>query len=89
MGRAYSVRKASIEKTGAAKAKLYSLYSREIYQAAKAGGTSTESNIVLKRVVDRAKKEQVPSDIINRAIEKVNSGVDENYDSVRDRKSVV
>ncbi len=79
MGRAYEVRKASIQKTGAAKAKLYSMYAREIYQAAKTGGTELESNSALKRLVDKAKKEQVPSDIINRAIDKVNSGVDETY----------
>lgn len=79
MGRAYEVRKASIQKTGAAKAKLYSMYAREIYQAAKNGGTELESNSVLKRLVDKAKKEQVPSDIINRAINKVNSGADETY----------
>ncbi|MDD2180913.1 MAG: YebC/PmpR family DNA-binding transcriptional regulator [Bacilli bacterium] len=83
MGRAYSVRKASIEKTGAAKAKVYSLYAREIYQTAKTGGTSVDSNAVLKRLLERAKKEQVPSDIIKRAIDKVNSGVDETYDSAR------
>ena len=35
MGRAYEVRKASIQKTGAAKAKLYSMYAREIYDIAK------------------------------------------------------
>lgn len=81
MGRAYEVRKASIQKTGAAKAKLYSMYAREIYQAAKTGGTEFESNSALKRLVDKAKKEQVPSDIINRAIDKVNSGVDETYTS--------
>ena len=79
MGRAYEVRKASIQKTGAAKAKLYSMYAREIYQAAKSGGTELESNSALKRLVDKAKKEQVPSDIINRAIDKVNSGADETY----------
>ena len=83
MGRAYEVRKASIQKTGAAKAKLYSMYAREIYQAAKNGGTSLESNIPLKRLVDKAHSEQVPGDIIKRAIEKVNSGADESYDSVR------
>ena len=82
MGRAYEVRKASIQKTGAAKAKLYSMYAREIYQAAKNGGTELESNSALKRLVDKAKKEQVPSDIINRAIDKVNSGVDESYQEV-------
>ena len=83
MGRAYEVRKASIQKTGAAKAKLYSMYAREIYQAAKNGGVELESNPMLKRLVERAKKEQVPSDIINRAIDTVNSGVDESYQSVR------
>ena len=82
MGRAYEVRKASIQKTGAAKAKLYSMYAREIYQAAKTGGTELESNSALKRLVDKAKKEQVPSDIINRAIDKVNSGADESYQEV-------
>lgn len=81
MGRAYEVRKASIQKTGAAKAKLYSMYAKEIYNAAKNGGTELESNSALKRLVDKAKKEQVPSDIINRAIDKVNSGVDETYTS--------
>lgn len=83
MGRAYEVRKASIQKTGAAKAKLYSMYAREIYDVAKKGGTDVNSNASLKRLVERAKKEQVPSDIINRAIDKVNSGVDENYDRVK------
>lgn len=82
MGRAYEVRKASIQKTGAAKAKLYSMYAREIYQAAKTGGVEVESNQTLKRLIERAKKEQVPSDIINRAIDKVNSGADESYTAV-------
>ena len=79
MGRAYEVRKASIQKTGAAKAKLYSMYAREIYQAAKNGGTELEGNPSLKRLVEKKKKEQVPNDIINRAIDKVNSGADETY----------
>ena len=82
MGRAYEVRKASIQKTGAAKAKLYSMYAREVYQAAKNGGTELEGNPTLKRLVEKAKKEQVPNDIINRAIEKVNSGADETYTQV-------
>ena len=79
MGRAYEVRKASIQKTGAARGKIYSTYAKEIYQAAKNGGTELESNSALKRLVERAKKEQVPADIIKRAIDKVNSGVDESY----------
>ncbi len=62
MGRAYEVRKASIQKTGAARGKLYSMYAREIYQAAKTGGVETASNAALKRLIERAKKDQVPAD---------------------------
>lgn len=83
MGRAYEVRKAAIQKNGAIKAKLYSNFAKEIYLAAKQGGTDIESNASLKRLVDKAKQSQVPSDIIKRAIDKVNSGVDENYTSCR------
>lgn len=82
MGRAYEVRKASIQKTGAARGKIYAMYSKEIYNAAKKS-TDMDANPTLKRLVEKAKKEQVPSDIINRAIEKVNSGADESYDKLR------
>ena len=82
MGRAYEVRKASILKTGAAKAKIYTMYAKEIYSAAKKS-TDPDANPTLKRLMDKAKKEQVPSDIIKRAIDKVNSGIDETYVSVR------
>ena len=50
MGRAYEVRKASIQKTGAAKSKVYTMYAKEIYQAAKSGGTDISSNSSLKRL---------------------------------------
>lgn len=83
MGRAFEVRKASIMKNGAARGKIYSMYAREIYQAAKNGGTNLESNYILRRLVDKAKTEQVPSDIIKRAIDKVNSGADETYQQAR------
>ena len=82
MGRAYEVRKASIQKTGAMKAKLYSTYAKEIYLAAKKGVPELESNVFLKRIVDKARKEQVPSDIINRAIEKAKGVGGEDYHEV-------
>jgi YebC/PmpR family DNA-binding regulatory protein len=82
-GRAYEVRKASIQKTGAAKAKLYSMYAREIYDVAKKGGADPDSNLSLRRLLEKAKKEQVPGDIIKRALDKVNSGADESYITVR------
>ena len=83
MGRAYEVRKASIQKTGAAKAKVYSSYAKEIYIVAKQGGTDPNGNLNLRHLIEKAKKEQVPADVIKRAIDKVNKGVDESYTSVR------
>lgn len=82
MGRAYEVRKASIMKTGAAKAKLYSNFAKEIYLAAKKGTPEIESNINLKRIVEKAKRNQVPSDIITRAIEKAKGVGGEDYNEV-------
>lgn len=69
-------------KTGAAKGKLYGMYAKEIYQAAKNGGITPEGNPALKRLIEKAKKEQVPSDVIKRAIDKVSSGVGENYETL-------
>ncbi len=82
MGRAYEVRKASIQKTGAIKAKTYSTFAKEIYLAAKKGVPEPESNIVLKRMIEKAKKAQVPSDIINRAVEKAKGIGGEDYHEV-------
>lgn len=82
MGRAYEVRKASKEKTGAMKAKTYSTFAKEIYLVAKKGTPDVESNVELKRLVEKAKKSQVPSDIINRAIEKAKGVGGEDYHEV-------
>lgn len=83
MGRAYEVRKASIQKTGAAKGKLYTTFAKEIYLAAKKGSPNPEANITLKRLIDKAKKNQVPSDIISRAIDKAKGvGQDEYHEVV-------
>ena len=73
---------ASKAKTGAAKGKLYGMYAKEIYQAAKNGGVTPEGNPSLKRLIEKAKKDQVPSDIIKRAIDKVSSGAGENYEEL-------
>lgn len=82
MGRAYEVRKASIQKTGMAKAKLYSTFAKEIYLAAKKGLPDPDSNIVLKRLVEKAKRSQVPSDIIARAIDKAKGAGQDEYSEV-------
>lgn len=79
MGRAFEVRKASMMKTGAAKAKLYSKFGKEIYMAAKNGGPNIDANTELKRLIERAKKNQVPGDVIARNIDKATSNAVENY----------
>ena len=81
MGRAYEVRKLSKEKTGAIKAKTYSLFAKEIYLIAKTN-PNIESNSSLKRIVDKAKKSQVPANIIERAIGKAKGNSNENYETV-------
>jgi YebC/PmpR family DNA-binding regulatory protein len=83
MGRAFEVRKASMLKTGMAKTKIYTRHSKEIYLAAKAGGTNVDANLTLKRLIDKAKKEQVPADVIKRALDKVDSGQGEDFKANR------
>lgn len=82
MGRAYEVRKASILKTGAAKGKIYTNFAKEIYLVAKKGTPDPDSNISLKRLIDKAKKNEVPNDIIERAIAKAKGLGGEEYHDV-------
>lgn len=79
MGRAYQVRKASMEKTSAAKSKLYAKFGKEILIAAKGGVPDPDMNLSLKRVIEKAKSSQVPNDVVKRAIEKASSHDVENY----------
>jgi YebC/PmpR family DNA-binding regulatory protein len=83
MGRKFEVRKASMAKTNLQKTKLYSRFGKEIYMAAKQGGPSPDANMTLKRIIEKAKAEQVPSDIIKRNIDKASSSVGEDYQAVR------
>ena len=79
MGRAYQNRKDSMAKTAAAKTKVYSKYGREIYVAAKNSGTDPNNNITLRSLIDRAKKDQVPTHVIDKAIEKASGGAGEDF----------
>ena len=83
MGRAHEVRAASMAKTAAMKTKLYSRYGKELYIAAKSGDPDPDMNLTLKRKIAEAKANQVPADVIKRAIEKAKGGADESYDSCR------
>ncbi|CAH0533254.1 putative transcriptional regulatory protein [Vibrio stylophorae] len=83
MGRSFEVRKASMAKTQGAKIKVYSKYGKEIYVAAKNGGTDPDSNLSLRRLIEKAKKDQVPTHVIEKAIDKANGGGGENYEVAR------
>lgn len=79
MGRAYQNRKESIAKTSDAKAKVYSRYGREIYVCAKNGGIEPDSNLALRRLIEKAKKDQVPAHVIEKAIDKAKGGAGEDF----------
>ena len=74
MGRAHEVRAASMAKTAALKTKLYSRFGKEIYIAAKSGEPDPEMNATLKRKIQEAKSNQIPADVIKRAIDKAKGG---------------
>lgn len=79
MGRAYQNRKESMAKTSDMKAKIYSRYSREIYMCAKAGGTEPSGNLALASLLERAKKDQVPAHVIDKALTKAAGGGGEDF----------
>ena len=79
MGRAYQNRKVSMAKTSDAKARVYSKYAREIYVTGKSGGTDPEGNLALRGLIERAKKDQVPTHVIDKAIEKAKGGGGEDF----------
>ncbi len=79
MGRAHEVRKVAMAKTAAVKSKLYAKYGKEIFMAARNGVPDPDLNVNLKRIIQKAKKEQVSADIIKRAIDKAKGGSDDNY----------
>ena len=83
MGRAYQNRKDSMAKTSDAKARVYSKYGREIYVVAKAGGVDPDGNLSLRGLIDRAKKDQVPTHVIEKAIEKAKGGGGEDFETAR------
>jgi YebC/PmpR family DNA-binding regulatory protein len=83
MGRIFEKRKYSIFKTAAQNSKVYSKYSKMLYMAAKNGVPDPNANPVLRNFVERAKKENVPSHVIDKAIAKAAGSGGENYQPAR------
>lgn len=83
MGRAYQNRKESMAKTSDMKARVYSRYAREIYVSAKQGGVDPEGNLALRGLIERAKKNQVPAHVIEKALDKARGVGGEDFATAR------
>ncbi len=83
MGRAFQNRKESMAKTADAKTKVYSKYGREIYVCAKSGGTDPSGNLTLRGLIEKAKKDQVPSHVIEKALDKAKGSGGEDFSPAR------
>jgi len=83
MGRAYQNRKESMAKTADQKTKVYSKYAREIYVCAKSGGTDPSGNLALRGMIERAKKDQVPAHVIDKALDKAKGAGGEDFSVAR------
>jgi YebC/PmpR family DNA-binding regulatory protein len=70
-------------KTSDAKAKVYSKYGRELYVCAKNGGVDPDGNLALRRLIDKAKKDQVPAHVIDKALDKAKGGAGEDFVAAR------
>lgn len=67
----------------AKRGKIFQKLSREVYMAAKAGGTDSALNPALRLAVDKAKAANMPNDNIDRAIKKADSSAENtNYDEI-------
>lgn len=83
MGRSFEVRKLSMAKTASQKSKLYSKYGKQLYVSAKNGGADPTANPSLRSLIEKAKREQVPSHVIEKALDKASGGATEDFVSAR------
>lgn len=83
MGRIFEKRKYSIFKTAAQNSKVYSKYSKQLYVAAKNGVPDPHANPVLRNIIERAKRDNVPSHVIDKAIQKAAGAGGESYQTAR------
>jgi YebC/PmpR family DNA-binding regulatory protein len=83
MGRNFENRKNAIFKTAAQKSKLYSKYGKQLYVAAKNGVADPDANPALRSFIEKAKRDQVPAHVIEKAIEKARGTGGEDFASAR------
>src|SRR5439155_22029537 len=83
MGRNFENRKNAIFKTAGQKSKLYSKYGKQLYVVAKNGVADPDANPALRSMVEKAKRDQVPAHVIEKAIEKARGAGGEDFVSAR------
>ncbi|WP_425618921.1 YebC/PmpR family DNA-binding transcriptional regulator [Anatilimnocola sp. NA78] len=83
MGRNFENRKASIFKTAGQKSKLYSKYGKQLYVVAKNGVPDPDANPALRAFIEKAKKDQIPAHVIDKAIEKAKGVGGEDFVAAR------
>jgi YebC/PmpR family DNA-binding regulatory protein len=83
MGRNFENRKNAIFKTADQKSKLYSKYGTMLYVVAKNGVADLEANPALRSLVEKAKRDQVPAHVIEKAIEKARGTGGEDFATAR------
>ena len=83
MGRNFENRKNAIFKTAGQKSKLYSKYGKQLYVVAKNGVPDPEANPALRSMIEKAKRDQVPAHVIDKAIEKARGTGGEDFASAR------
>ena len=83
MGRSFENRKMSIMKTAGQKSKLYSKYGTKLYVTAKNGVPDPDLNPALRALIEKAKRDQVPSHVIEKALDKAKGAGGEDYVSAR------
>jgi YebC/PmpR family DNA-binding regulatory protein len=70
-------------KTAAQKSKLYSKYGKQLYVMAKNGGADPAANPSLRSLIEKAKREQVPAHVIEKALDKASGSGGEDFASAR------
>lgn len=83
MGRSFENRKMSILKTAGQKSKLYSKYGLQLYVVAKSGVPDPDLNPALRNLIEKAKREQVPAHVIEKALDKARGAGGEDYVTAR------
>ncbi len=83
MGRSFENRKVSILKTAGQKSKIYSKYGKQLYVVAKNGVPDPEANPALRMLIEKAKRDQVPAHVIEKALDKAKGVGGEDFAAAR------